>query len=37
MEINDTKTQIMTNSEGNFTSEIKINNDTLKIVENLNT
>ena len=25
--------QIMTNSEGNFTSEIKINNDTLKIVE----
>ena len=33
MEINATKTQIMTNSEGNFTSEIKINNDTLKIVE----
>ena len=33
MEINAMKTQIMTNSEGNFTSEIKINNDTLKIVE----
>ena len=33
MEINATKTQIMTNSEGNFTSEIKINNNTLKIVE----
>ena len=32
MEINATKTQIMTNSEGKFTSE-KINNDTLKIVE----
>ena len=33
MQINATKTKIMTNSEGNFTSEIKINNDTLKIVE----
>ena len=33
MEINATKTHIMTNSEGKFTSEIKINNDTLKIVE----
>ena len=33
MEINATKTQIMTNSEGNFISEIKMNNDTLKIVE----
>ena len=33
MEINATKTKIMTNSEGKFTSEIKINNDTLKIVE----
>ena len=33
MEINATKTQIMTNSEGKFTSEIKINNEPLKIVE----
>ena len=33
MEINAKKTQIMTNSEGNFTSEIKINNDILNIVE----
>ena len=33
MEINSTKTQIMNNSEGKFTSEIKINNDTLTIVD----
>ena len=29
------KTQIMTNSEGKFTSEIKINNEPLKIVDTL--
>ena len=33
MEINATKTQIMINSEGKFTSEIKINNEPLKIVD----
>ena len=33
MEINSTKTQIMTNSEGRFTSEIKINNEPLKVVD----
>ena len=32
MEINSTKTQIMANSEGSFTSEIKINNESLKVV-----
>ena len=31
MEINSTKTQIMANSEGSFTSEIKINNEPLKV------
>ena len=33
MEINSTKTQIMANYEGSFTSEIKINNDPLKVVD----
>ena len=33
MEINSTKTQIMANSEGSFTSEIKINNELLKVVD----
>ena len=33
MEINAIKTQIITNSEGKFTSEIKINNEPLKIVD----
>ena len=33
MEINSTKTQIMANSEGSFTSEIKINNEQLKVVD----
>ena len=33
MEINSTKTQIMANSEGSFTSEIKINNEPLKLVD----
>ena len=33
MEINSTKTQIMANSEGSFTSEIKINNEPLKVVD----
>ena len=33
MEINSTKTQIMANSESGFTSEIKINNEPLKIVD----
>ena len=33
MEINATKTQIMTNSEGKFTYEIKISNEPLKIVD----
>ena len=33
MEINATKIQTMTNSEGKFTSEIKINNEQLKIVD----
>ena len=33
MELNSTKTQIMANSEGSFTSEIKINNEPLKVVE----
>ena len=32
MEINSTKTQIIANSEGSFTSEIKINNEPLKVV-----
>ena len=32
MEINSTKTQIMANSEGSFISEIKINNEPLKVV-----
>ena len=33
MEINSTKTQIMANSELRFTSEIKINNELLKVVD----
>ena len=33
MDINETKMNIMTNSEGHFNSEIKINDKTLKIVE----
>ena len=33
MEINSTKTQIMANYEGSFTSEIKINNEPLKVVD----
>ena len=33
MEINSTKTQIMANSEGSFTSEIKINNEPPKVVD----
>ena len=33
MEINSTKTQIMANSEGSFTLEIKINNEQLKVVD----
>ena len=33
MEINSTKTQIMENSEGSFISEIKINNEPLKVVD----
>ena len=33
MEINSTKTQIMANSEGSFTSDIKINNKPLKVVD----
>ena len=33
MEINSTKTQIMANSEGSFSSEIKINNEPLKVVD----
>ena len=33
MEINSTKTQIMANSEGIFTSEIKINNEPLEVVD----
>ena len=33
MEIISTKTQIMANSEGSFTSEIKINNEPLKVVD----
>ena len=33
MEINSTKTQIMANSEGSFTPEIKINNKPLKVVD----
>ena len=33
MEINSTKTQIMANSEGRFTSEIIINNEPLKVVD----
>ena len=33
MEIKSMKTQIMTNSEGSFTSEIKINNEPLKVVD----
>ena len=33
MEINFTKTQIMANSEGSFISEIKINNEPLKVVD----
>ena len=33
MEINSMKTQIMTNSEGRFTSEIIINNEPLKVVD----
>ena len=35
IEIHATKTQIMTNSEGKFTFEIKINNKQLKIVDTL--
>ena len=31
MEINSTKTKIMANSESSFTSEIKINNEPLKV------
>ena len=33
MEINSTKTKIMVNSEGSFTSEIKINNEPLKVFD----
>ena len=33
MEINGTKTQLMTNSEGRFTSNISINNTPLKVVD----
>ena len=33
MEINSTKTQIMANNEGSFTSEIIINNESLKVVD----
>ena len=33
MEINSTKTKIMANSEGSFTSEIIINNEPLKVVD----
>ena len=33
MEINSTKTQIMANYEGSFISEIKINNEPLKVVD----
>ena len=33
MEINSTKTQLMTNSEGIFTSKISINNTPLKVVD----
>ena len=33
MEINSTKIQIIANSEGSFTSEIKINNEPLKVVD----
>ena len=33
MEINGTKTQLMTNSEGIFTSKIHINNTILKVVD----
>ena len=33
MEINSTKKQIMENSEGSLTSEIKINNEQLKVVD----
>ena len=33
MEINFTKTQIMANSEDSFISEIKINNEPLKVVD----
>ena len=33
MKINSTKSQIMVNSEGSFTSEIKINNEPLKVVD----
>ena len=33
MEINSTKTKIMANSEGSFTSKIKINNESLKLVD----
>ena len=35
MEINSTKTQIMAHSEGSFISEIKINNEPLKVVERI--
>ena len=34
MEINQTKTNIMTNSEGHFNSVIQINDKPLQIVEN---
>ena len=34
MEINSTKTQIIANSKGSFTSEIKINNEPLKVFYN---
>ena len=33
MEINSTKTRIMANSEGSFTSEIEINNEPLKVID----
>ena len=33
MKINSMKTQIMAHSEGSFTSEIKINNEPLKVVD----
>ena len=37
MEINAIKIQIMTNSEGEFTSVIQINNEPLKLLTHSNT